>query len=566
MQGGRLADSSTQHDSMSVARRIGITLLVLWSTHWAVARELRVPEEYGTIAVALQSLQNGDTIVLSPGIYVESLVAPPLMFMMRGSARLDSQATEFSIIDPTDLPGSDTLRIMSLTGGAATFQDLVFRNRNGMTDGRPQSVSGGIAGDTSVREVSFERCVFDSVVSGVSRAERITVKHCRFIGCVGAVYTGLWRGKLFADSTWFDGASGGLVTAGQGGYIRDCLFTHHGTGRMLTGLGDSLIIESCHFVGLDTLSLSAVSVRPRCNSRIRDCVFEDIVVGFGPVLQIADSCAHRPKESSCAYNVLNNRFVRCGSWVGGGQQGGEMMTLRCSDSVQGYLALLDSNRIDSTRSILGWASGLSIEVSCVVRNTVFGEGVEVNRPQMFFWERGQHDTVYFRDNSINRATTGILRSQLGVSLVDARENWWGHESGPFHAQFNPSGQGAAVGDGILFFPYLTENPDTSGGGGGDTSEVAREFPGILPISYTLSVYPNPFNATVTLSIAVSRAAVYSVRLYDVTGREAARVFEGRIEGRSDVRFGADQLASGVYFAQLSSEGKALATAKMLLLK
>lgn len=39
--------------------------------------------------------------------------------------------------------------------------------------------------------------------------------------------------------------------------------------------------------------------------------------------------------------------------------------------------------------------------------------------------------------------------------VDARNNWWGDASGPFHTTENPEGLGDAVSDGVLFEPWRT---------------------------------------------------------------------------------------------------------------
>ena len=43
--------------------------------------------------------------------------------------------------------------------------------------------------------------------------------------------------------------------------------------------------------------------------------------------------------------------------------------------------------------------------------------------------------------------------------VDARYNWWGSSSGPYHATDNPSGTGDKVSDSVDFYPWLiVENP------------------------------------------------------------------------------------------------------------
>ena len=51
--------------------------------------------------------------------------------------------------------------------------------------------------------------------------------------------------------------------------------------------------------------------------------------------------------------------------------------------------------------------------------------------------------------------------------VDARYNWWGHTSGPYHDSKNPDGKGDPVSNHVLFTPWLT---DTEGGGAGPEPE------------------------------------------------------------------------------------------------
>ncbi|MBM2817935.1 MAG: hypothetical protein HW401_525, partial [Parcubacteria group bacterium] len=42
----------------------------------------------------------------------------------------------------------------------------------------------------------------------------------------------------------------------------------------------------------------------------------------------------------------------------------------------------------------------------------------------------------------------------GGATIDARNNWWGDESGPYHEVLNPEGGGDAVSDGVIFTPWL----------------------------------------------------------------------------------------------------------------
>ncbi len=55
-------------------------------------------------------------------------------------------------------------------------------------------------------------------------------------------------------------------------------------------------------------------------------------------------------------------------------------------------------------------------------------------------------------NSIYSNTYGLYNS--GSNTVDATNNWWGHDSGPYHPTLNPYGLGNAVSDRVNFDPWI----------------------------------------------------------------------------------------------------------------
>lgn len=87
-----------------------------------------------------------------------------------------------------------------------------------------------------------------------------------------------------------------------------------------------------------------------------------------------------------------------------------------------------------------------------------------------------------------------------------------------------------------------------------------------PSSYILSVYPNPCNATTTISFDVPRVSQVELKVFDVTGRIAqnlaSRVYDA---GEYSILFNGSGLASGVYFVQMLS-GEFARTQKIVLLK
>ncbi len=88
-----------------------------------------------------------------------------------------------------------------------------------------------------------------------------------------------------------------------------------------------------------------------------------------------------------------------------------------------------------------------------------------------------------------------------------------------------------------------------------------------PASFALSQnYPNPFNPETNIEYSIAKAAVVSLKVYDVLGREVATLFDGmQVAGQHSVTFNAANLASGVYFYKLQAGANSL-TKKLVLMK
>ena len=82
----------------------------------------------------------------------------------------------------------------------------------------------------------------------------------------------------------------------------------------------------------------------------------------------------------------------------------------------------------------------------------------------------------------------------------------------------------------------------------------------------LSAYPNPFNPATTLSYVLPEAGHVTLSIYDVNGREAAKLAEGFVPaGEHSMTFDGGGLPSGMYFARLEA-GDFTQTQKLLLVK
>ena len=89
----------------------------------------------------------------------------------------------------------------------------------------------------------------------------------------------------------------------------------------------------------------------------------------------------------------------------------------------------------------------------------------------------------------------------------------------------------------------------------------------LPTTYAFdAAYPNPFNPVTHLQYALPTAGRVSLVIYDISGREVARLIDGyQPAGLYKSVWHAGSFASGIYFAQLRAEGF-IKTQKIILMK
>ena len=99
------------------------------------------------------------------------------------------------------------------------------------------------------------------------------------------------------------------------------------------------------------------------------------------------------------------------------------------------------------------------------------------------------------------------------------------------------------------------------------------FDGEKSVSHTLldnyalyTPYPNPFNADTKLTFTLPENGNISLVIFDVNGREIARLMDGFYKaGIYESKFDGSELSSGVYFVKLSA-GTFQQTQKLLLIK
>jgi hypothetical protein len=80
-------------------------------------------------------------------------------------------------------------------------------------------------------------------------------------------------------------------------------------------------------------------------------------------------------------------------------------------------------------------------------------------------------------------------------------------------------------------------------------------------------YPNPFKGTTTFKYHLSENAPIAITIYDLTGKKVGLINEGtKATGTHEVTYNAENLASGIYIATLSSGYKTVQSIKISVTK
>ena len=76
-----------------------------------------------------------------------------------------------------------------------------------------------------------------------------------------------------------------------------------------------------------------------------------------------------------------------------------------------------------------------------------------------------------------------------------------------------------------------------------------------PITYYISVSPNPAKNDMTISFGIPREERVSLNVYDITGREVKKLVDSKFEaGYHTIKLNHMSLPSGIYFARFVTDG------------
>ena len=533
---------------------IGIILFVCAFTHIGLAAVLRVPNEFASIGLALSSCNRTDTVLIAQGRYEESVTIPDFFVTLAGEYLLtgDSNAVNATTvqapvgslsINAPDNPFADSLRIV----GLRFIGELQ---------------SGGIS--TGNRILCVSNCKFDSIGGNGQGVFRITNGAATLSNVVLSNITSGIGGiaTIIHASVVLQTVSVTNIDAGQSVFhLEDCSIEIRSLD--FSNSGSPTLPKLFDIQGDATLSLRRSSFR---NSRV--------LAGFS-VSQITslvtldcDSCVF--DSISCGFSFLE----RYSLWA-------ENSTINFRDCVLSNFAVIEgyafpyllavsahapsggqivrnlflNNHTRQTSSIVArFESPFQIERNYFLHNTTEGWLSAPGGPTML--TGNQPET--FREN-IFIGNQGNAVDHFGSSDPGhAEHNYWGHETGPHNRWSNPEALGDTVDTLIFYDPWEA-----------DTMFLHPSGVNLRPVTFALGYpFPNPFNSSITIEYALTRQQDVRLTVFDVLGREVENlVDEKQGIGVHSILWNAEGVASGVYFARLSTaESQNFQAVKLLLMK
>jgi len=179
----------------------------------------------------------------------------------------------------------------------------------------------------------------------------------------------------------------------------------------------------------------------------------------------------------------------------------------------------------------------------------------------------------FSDLSISEGTHEYLQSQAIPPMAPGGNYTFGVYIGAYpwivdvYDSFAFSKQEAVVTD-YTVFDQPEHWPATGSLGESSESIVSTSRDSQLPAEYALGkAYPNPFNPTTTITVALPEAADLDVTVYNVTGQLVATLANGQTNaGTHSYVFDASGMASGLYFVRATIPGELSAVQKVMLVR
>jgi hypothetical protein len=526
-----------------------------------------------SIQTAVLNAQDQDTILIQDGVYDETVVMYGKTLIIGSEFLLDGDTlhTANTLIRSVN-SRPDTQSCFVYSYGEQRSGHLVGLSLQGECGTRiafTQNFAGaGVYFDsygTQAAGLSVDHCYFDHCTAPYGGAAFITGQenlsyplvsfdHCRFSDCTAELFAGAVEAgicTLQVRSCVFEHDSCG-ANAGAGIVIRATLTMDSCSIHDCRGWSGGLACDRCSGSITNTNFVANVSTGGRAGYAhlgvsassllVSRCYFGESLSGEPPVYLGGNVPFH------FVGNVVESSVTV--------QTTGTLVTSDASNGEVAYNVIRNNDNINGGAIYAFSGARVRVHHNYFTNNT----SQNPNFASVILSVTDGRPTI---DSNVIVGNEGpVIDFALGYHVtLDARNNWWGHPSGPYHPTLNPTGQGdTLLSDSVLFIPWLTEPPDTN-----LPNSVSEDYPSRPRSWQLLAAYPNPFNSTLRITFAGFGGSDFELTLYDLLGRIVDVIYRGQITGGELSYEAPASLASGVYFVRATS-GATMQSRKVIFLK
>ncbi|MDP8206888.1 MAG: hypothetical protein P9L92_09515, partial [Candidatus Electryonea clarkiae] len=477
---------------IEIVRFISIFVLILTCDTPVYSDILRVPDLYETIQSAINASIAGDTVLIAEDTYVEVLFIDGHHITLASGFLLDDDTSSISstilsgdsLFRPVSIEstGDDTLKIIGLTfiNGTAAQNDTgnavraenttllldhcrFINNFNDFEGGALYAVHSDLFLSNNIFSYNYalkRAAARIDNCSGWIRNNRIEYNRIAEDGNIAAGGIAIINSNFDIEYNEFiqnfsGGLAGGLqvlrssanivnnmfignTAVAYGGaldavhvsslLVENNIFRGNHSGRMAGGLsvhGDSIIIRGNLFENNSSSYLDPGDMRWR---------------GKGGGIYVV--------SPSGSVEISNNNFNANVSATGGG-------AIYTNDSLYFHHNIFSHNRSPFGSALMGLEGTIPFVVghdNLIVNNHPADEFYDGYTGAVY---SGNNTTFELYNNDfINNEE--LAAGQHNNGAIDARNNYWGDPSGPYHEDDNPEGGGDSVDPGVQILPFSTQ--------------------------------------------------------------------------------------------------------------
>ena len=538
--------------SLKLSQKTGVILLLVVAVYLqSSATIINIPDDYTTIQAGIDASNNGDTVLVQPGTYVENInfnghnIVLGSLFLTTGDT---SHISNTIICD-----GAEGFVVMFENSEDSTAKITGFTIKNGPSAEPPSGGIGCIEYSSPVIDHNIIWGYSDDLegsgiicweYSNPTISNNIIIDNqAHYVG--GGISCSFYSNPVIINNI----ISGNSADGGGGIYCRE---------YCNPVIANNVIHENIAYGVLPFFPYGGAIYSVDSSPEISDNIITgNIAYRFGGGI----AC-----EFSGNPTIGNNIISRNTAFSGGG-----IYILACDPDISGNL--INGNYVSD------WGGGVRCDNGNIsfFNNTVYGNSADggggihcvessIIITNSIFWSDSARTGNEISNYNCTPIVTycDVQSGYEGEGNIDADPLFINPDNGDFHLQ--PGSPCIDAGN-----PDSPYDPDSTIADIGafyfDQMVSSDDILSNLPEHFKLHQnYPNPFNASTIICYSLPEPSAVTLDIYDILGRKVETLIDKpQPAGYHRVVWNADNFSSGVYFYKLST-GEFVKSKKMVLLK